>query len=91
MYMYCDPAHGWLKVPLKALFKLGIADKISSYSYINRKYAFLEEDCDLAIYLKASGKTLKKINIHYADRLSKIRSYESYELTKAFFYNGLFS
>jgi hypothetical protein len=28
-----DPGHGWLKVPKALLAQLGIADKISPYSY----------------------------------------------------------
>jgi hypothetical protein len=27
-----DPGHGWISVPLEDIKKLGIADKISSYS-----------------------------------------------------------
>ena len=55
--IYTDPAHGWAKVHLSELFNLEIWDKISPYSYIrsNAKYAwaYLEEDCDLSLYLKA--------------------------------------
>ena len=54
-----DPAHGWLEVPVKELEQLGIANKISACSYIDRAggagnhLAYLEEDCDLAIFAKA--------------------------------------
>ena len=38
-YLYItDAGHGWLKVPLAELLKLGIADKISSYSYAGSFY-----------------------------------------------------
>ena len=54
---YADPAHGWLEVPTQELHDLGIAGKISSYSYISRarKMSYLEEDCDVRVYLEALG------------------------------------
>jgi hypothetical protein len=48
-----DPGHGWLVVPISELRELNIIDKISSYSYHNDGTAYLEEDCDAAIYLEA--------------------------------------
>jgi len=45
-----DPGHGWLRVPLKEVEP--IADKISPYSYMRGKYAYLEEDCDAWTFLK---------------------------------------
>lgn len=47
-----DPAHGWIEVPLEELEN--IAYKISRYSYMNPKTgkAYLEEDCDAAIFIK---------------------------------------
>jgi hypothetical protein len=47
-----DPSHGWIEVPLEELEN--IAYKISRYSYMNRKTgkAYLEEDCDAAIFIK---------------------------------------
>ena len=52
-----DPAHGWLEVPLSELLDLEIADKISTYSYKSelRGMAYLEEDCDLTVFLNAIG------------------------------------
>lgn len=52
--MISDPGHGWLSVNVKDLIALGIEDKISSYSYLNKTCAYLEEDCDAGIYLKAA-------------------------------------
>jgi hypothetical protein len=48
-----DPGHGWLIVDMDELTKLGIKDKISSYSYHKDGTAYLEEDCDAAIYIEA--------------------------------------
>ena len=55
---YEDPGHGWLAVPMEQLVKLGIADKISSCSYQGGVSAYLEEDCDLATFLRAKCGTI---------------------------------
>lgn len=48
-----DPGHGWLQVPLPLLEQLkedhGL--KISSYSYRDSNYGYLEEDCDLTAFI----------------------------------------
>ena len=77
---YTDPGHGWLRVPLKTLTKLGIADKITSFSYKRTEYAYLEEDQDMTTFLLAMNEkgvevTRKNRN---TDRESRIRKYESY-------------
>lgn len=84
--IYTDPSHGWAKVHLSELFNLEIHDKISTYSYIrsNEKYsyAYLEEDCDLSMYLKAlDSKGIQyKFKTLHTDKSSKIRSYSRYTL-----------
>jgi hypothetical protein len=35
------------------LKELGIADKISTYSYQANEYVYLEEDCDAGVFLRA--------------------------------------
>ena len=55
IYWYADPGHAWLKVRIADLQELGIADKISTCSYMKGEFAFLEEDCDAGIYLRAAG------------------------------------
>jgi hypothetical protein len=45
-----DPGHGWLEVTKSELKRLGIERKISTYSYQNGGYAYLEEDCDYAVF-----------------------------------------
>jgi len=82
--IYTDPSHGWAKVSLSELFKLNIIDKISSYSYIHKNglNAYLEEDCDLGLYLKtldAKGIQYKFKTLH-TNKSSKIRSYARYQL-----------
>lgn len=50
---YEDPYHGWMRVPKKDLVALGIADKISEFSFMDGDYAYLEEDVDFGILLDA--------------------------------------
>lgn len=82
--IYTDPQHGWAKVSLKELLKLNILDKISTYSYIHKNglNAYLEEDCDLSLYLKAlDSKGIKfRIIEKHTNKSSKIRSYKRYTL-----------
>jgi len=54
---YSDGGHGWLKVSKKQLRQLGIENQISSYSYMRNDFAYLEEDCDLSVFMVALGKT----------------------------------
>ena len=54
MYIFTsDPGHGWLRVPVAELKEMGIADKISPYSYIseNGRFAYLEEDRDFSTFI----------------------------------------
>jgi hypothetical protein len=77
---YTDPGHGWLRVPLKTLTKLGIADKITSFSYKRTEYAYLEEDQDMTTFLLAmneKGVEVARKNRN-TNRESRIRKYESY-------------
>lgn len=79
--VYSDPGHAWAKVKKSALVKLGIADKITTYSYMRGEYAYLEEDCDLSTFIaacRAAGVPFE-FNEHVARfKHSKIRSYHHY-------------
>ncbi|RLD00147.1 MAG: hypothetical protein DRI46_08025 [Chloroflexi bacterium] len=48
-----DAGHGWLEVSMKEIIALGIQHKISNFSYMAFGSAYLEEDCDMGIYLTA--------------------------------------
>jgi|TARA_R110001583_G_scaffold117785_3_gene268898 hypothetical protein len=50
---YTDPGHGWIQVDVDTLIDLGIHTRISGYSYINGTTAYLEEDCDAAVFMQA--------------------------------------
>jgi hypothetical protein len=78
--MYSDAGHSWLKVSKKELKGLGIADKISHYSYQRGDYAYLEEDCDYSIFVEVMnsiGCTVQVVE-KYSKNRSKIRSYDCY-------------
>lgn len=48
-----DSAHGWLEVPKQLIAQLRIATRISRFSYVNRNYVYLEEDCDMTLFMDA--------------------------------------
>ena len=77
---YSDPGHGWGAVKRKVLFDLGIADKISHFSYQKGDTVYLEEDCDLSTLvttLANKGTVIKYVEKH-TDNRSPIRSYECF-------------
>jgi hypothetical protein len=80
--VFADPGHAWARIAKDKLVKLGIADKISTYSYQKGENAFLEEDCDLSVLISAlreRGYEIK-FNESHTNRQSKIRSYNTYRV-----------
>jgi hypothetical protein len=78
--IYADPGHAWAAIKRDTLIKLGIADKITTYSYQRNDMAYLEEDCDLSTLISAArnaGITLT-FDERHTNKRSKIRSYEYY-------------
>ena len=78
-----DPGHGWLEVPLQELLALGIQQQITSHSHMQVGKAYLEEDCDMPVFLYAlmlNGIVfrLRVVKVPYGD--SFIRALPSYEL-----------
>jgi hypothetical protein len=78
--VYSDPGHAWGKVKRQVLNNLGIANKVSPYSYQLRDNVYLEEDCDLALLHDTLSKQDVRIKFveKRTNRDSKIRSYERY-------------
>jgi hypothetical protein len=77
---YSDPSHGWAQIPHRFIYDLGIADKITHYSYQDDDCAYLEEDCDLSLFMqKAQAKgwtiTFKERNFNHD---CAIRNYPRY-------------
>ena len=79
--VFADPGHAWARVSKARLVKLGIADKISSYSYQRGANAFLEEDCDLSVLVKALKEQGYEVKFRegWTNKQSKIRSYNTYK------------
>ena len=83
---HADPGHGWVAVKLIELMQLGIITQISSYSYMRGATAYLEEDCDAALFFstyKDKYGVEPKHNYNHQDSRSPIRSYDSYNKNKA--------
>lgn len=77
---YADPGHGWGAVKRKVLDQLGIADKITAFSYQKGQTVYLEEDCDLATLVTAlalKGETVQYKEKH-TNKYSPIRSYDRF-------------
>lgn len=75
-----DPGHGWLEVSTEELEHLKIANDISPYSYRYGGKAYLEEDCDLSVFLKAkkeAGEEVELLEVYQEN--TPIRSYQSYK------------
>ena len=57
-----DPGHGWIGADRQLLDSLGLADRISEFSYSDGPTVWLEEDCDAPIFLRA----LTRAGIQYS-------------------------
>lgn len=80
IHVYSDPGHAWMKVPLKRLTELGIAQKISQYSFVRDGFVYLEEDCDAAIYVDTiGGIDEKRVIEHDSNVDSEIRGFDRYD------------
>lgn len=77
---YQDPAHGWIKCSIGLLYGLGIADKISRYSYRRNESVYIEEDGDFYTLLTAAEIQGLDIVLRskHTDKSSRIRSYKQY-------------
>ena len=80
--VYSDPGHAWGAVKRNVIDELGIADKITAYSYQKGATVYLEEDLDLGTLID----TLKRRAVFYkieekahTDRYSPIRNYSRYQ------------
>jgi hypothetical protein len=65
-YSYSN--HGYLAVKLSDVIDLGIRDLITEYSFYNATTAYLEEDCDMPLFvktLKVLGYTLNCNDVTY--------------------------
>lgn len=74
---FSDPGHGWLKVRKSELVRLGINGQITSCSYQNGDFAYLEEDCDLSTFMRAKEARGEKVEMRHSssNSSSRIRNY----------------
>lgn len=77
---YSDPGHGWAKCKREVLNNLGIANKVSPYSYQRGEYVYLEEDCDYPLLVDALRQRNTRIKCveRISNNDSRIRGYERY-------------
>lgn len=78
---FTDPGHGWLRVPRRDLVTLGVAHRITPYSYQKDAYVYLEEDCDASRFLQAAEAAGWKVTVQervQARHPSVIRTYDEY-------------
>lgn len=57
------PGHGYLCISIKELKRLNLTDKISEGSYMNLTRAYLEEDCDLRLFIDAKKILNEEVNM----------------------------
>ena len=62
-----DPGHGWLEVPYAEVRAAGIAAEISQYSYRKTGMVYLEEDCDMGLFLSARNLDDRNIESVFQD------------------------
>ena len=81
---FTDPGHGWLEVPITVLKELKIYNLITHFSYKKGGMAYLEEDCDMGLFLQTVKRLFnidcKQLNIVdiNTNNSSVIRNYRSY-------------
>jgi hypothetical protein len=77
---YEDPGHGWLQVPKQLIHFLALGDQISTCSYQDHDYVYLEEDLDAGIFLNAAANLGIKYKIYEVHQeATPIRNMASYE------------
>jgi hypothetical protein len=77
---HSDPSHGWAEIPHHLIHQLRIEQKISRYSYADQHYTYLEEDCDLSLFMQTAEA--KGWEITFKDKHSNndsfIRNFQRY-------------
>lgn len=76
-----DPGHAWGKISIDVIEALGLTEgHFTNYSYRLGRYLYLEEDCDLSLFVKVyrekTGNTPEWRELH-SNKRSRIRNYLS--------------
>jgi hypothetical protein len=67
---HTDPGHGWLQVETSLIKSLGVTG-ISTFSYVDGSanlIAFLEEDCDAALFINAYQELNPRVEVRFKER-----------------------
>ena len=82
---HSDAGHAWLAVPIHHIEELDIASEISTFSHMNDGIAYLEEDCDAPLFLKAYkskyGENAKFLQLDQEFDRSPIRNYDIFTVS----------
>ena len=84
---FSDSGHEWLGVKKSDCVELGITHQITQCSYHKGNYAYLEGDCDAAIFYDAVEKSGGKIELEaesYTDGDGPVRKYPRIRSATAF-------
>lgn len=76
-----DPGHGWLEVEVSELQRFNLQQQISAFSYAKGDKVYLEEDCDMPIFLRAkraAGEEYETRRIYQEN--TPIRGYQSWSV-----------
>jgi hypothetical protein len=81
-FFHSDSGHGWLAVKRKEVEQLGIADKVSNFSYAKGKTVYLEEDTDAGLFLNAAKAAGLEVEVKDAKpvKRSNIRGFSAYSV-----------
>jgi hypothetical protein len=66
-----DPGHGWLRVPREQVEACGV--EVSSYSFIDHAFYYLEEDCDALAFLQKTDQMELNIPNRYVEDFQRLR------------------
>jgi hypothetical protein len=80
---HSDAGHGWLAVKNSLIRELGLADKISEYSYTKGATSYLEEDGDAPMFMKAFSEKFgaeAQIKELESRNYSPIRSFNRFKM-----------
>jgi len=82
--MYHDPAHGWLRAPMKLLREYGLERSVSEYSYRRPEHVYLEEDRDAGLLIGALQAAARRYTIFHfhTNSPSPIRALPRYSPTQ---------
>jgi hypothetical protein len=81
-----DAGHEWLAVGVAEIIRLGITDKISSYSYMRGNTVYLEGDCDASHFFDAKKARGEEVNTRLGKAWDRWpgRSFASYNKLAVF-------